>query len=351
MNRLNTTITGLMLLTILGFMGCLESAGIPDVSDITIELDRVDYDDLFLGLKPGDNIRSEVEILKSKHPILSDIFISNIMQFKSPRDTTDLYLTDINGFLQSDLIHGLKAHIDSVYNDDRSAIDRQFIQAFKYLKHYFPEKETPRIYYLLTEFSYAAFVFPETDTRDGLGISLDMFLGRAYPYKKLFPTNPAFSEYLTLSFDPAYVVKKGMDAIIDDLVGPPKGQRMIDQMIHNGKRQYLLDKLMPQAPDSIKWEFTADQMEWVKSNELNLYSHFTSQKMLYSEDYMKFTKFINPSPNSPGLPEEAPGRTANYIGYKIIQAYMDQSGESLQSLIEEKDTQTILNTARYKPRI
>ena len=350
MNRLKTAIAGLLILTILGLMGCFGNNENPDVSEINVDLNRIDFDDAFLGIEPGDDIKSELEILKSQYPNLTDIFIKNIMQFQRPRDTSDLYLNNINGFLESDIIQGLKVDIDSVYRD-RSSIDRRFEQAFKYLKHYFPEKNTPRLYYLMTEFSYATFIFPETKTRDGLGVSLDMFLGRSYPYKELFPTNAAFSGYLTASFDQAYIVKKGMDAIIDDMVGNPNGQRMIDQMIHNGKKQYLLDKFLPVTADSIKWEFTADQMDWVKGNELNLYSHFTSQKMLYSDDQMKYLKFIHPSPNSPGLPEEAPGRTGNYIGYKIIQSYMDQSGGSLQSMVDEKDTQTILNTSRYKPRI
>ena len=350
MNRLNTAITGLLLLTILGGMGCFVGDDIPDVSKIDIHLDRVDYDEAFLTMAAGDNIKSEVEMLKSQHPTLTNIYIDNIMQFRRMRDTTDLYLTDINGFLSSDLVHGLKADIDSVYAD-RNALDLGFEQAFRYLKHYFPDSTTPRLYYLMTEFSYATFIFPESESRDGLGVSLDMFLGREYPYKALFPTNAAFSGYLTASFDKAFVVKKGMDAIIDDIIGPPNGQRMIDQMINNGKKQYLLDKLIPETADSIKWEFTSDQMEWVEINELNLYSHFTSQKMLYSDDQMKYLKFIHPSPNSPGLPEEAPGRTGNYIGYKIIQAYMNQSNGTLQSMIDEKDTQTILNISRYKPRL
>lgn len=332
------------------WMGCFGGDDNPDVSDIPITLDRVDFDNKFLGLETGDRLQSAIEILKSEHPTLTDIYINNIMRFRSMRDTTDRYIAEIDGFLGSELIAGLKGQIDSVYAD-RSVLDRQFEKAFRYLKHYFPEKVTPRLYYLMTEFSYATFIFPESEDRDGLGVSLDMFMGKSYPYKKLFPTNEAFSDYLTASFDQAYVVKKGMDAIIDDLVGAPDGPRLIDQMIHNGKKQYMLDKLMPSAPDSIKWEFTDTQMEWVKSNELNLYSHFTSQKMLYSDDQMKYFKFISPSPNSPGLPEEAPGRTANYIGYKIVQAYMDRSGGSLQNLIDEKDTQTILNTSRYKPRL
>ena len=106
MNRLKPVIAGLLILTILGWMGCFDSDENPDVSNIKVDLNRVDFDDAFLAMEPGDNIKSEVEILKSQYPILTDIFINNIMQFRRPRDTSDQYLIDINGFLGSDLVHG-----------------------------------------------------------------------------------------------------------------------------------------------------------------------------------------------------------------------------------------------------
>lgn len=347
MYRLINCCTAIALLMM---MGCFGSDDTPDVSHIQLSIDRVDFDDAFLGLESGDNIQSSMAILREQYPALTKIYIENVMQFRHPRDTNDNYLADVSGFVQSDAVHGLKHRIDSVHID-RSAYDRGFQDAFRYLKHYFPSYSTPRVYYMMTEYTTATFIFPESQSRDGLGISLDMFMGRAYPYKKIFPTNPSFSEYITNSFDKPYVVKKGIDAVIDDLVGYPNGPRMIDVMINNGKKQYLLEKLLPATPDSILWEYPAAQMEWVKQNELNLYSHFTSQEMLYSDNQMDYMKFVNPSPNSPGLPSEAPGRTANYIGYKIIEAYMEKTGSSLEDLIEKKNSQEILNQARYRPRI
>ena len=339
-----------MLWTIFATMGCFADDDTPDVSHIDVQLDRVDYDDVFLSMNPEEDLKPQVETLRVEYPNMTDIYIRNVMQFQRPMDTTELYLADIKGFLSSPEVSRLKYTVDSVYNH-RTQLDNGFKKAFQYLKYYFPERLTPRLYYLMSEYSYATFIFPESPTEDGLGVSLDMFLGIDYPYKDIFPTNPAFSEYLSRTFDPAYVVKKGMDAIIDDLVGPPLGQRMIDEMIRNGKKQYLLEKLIPSAPDTILWEFTKSQMDWVKDNELNLYVHFTSQDMLYDTDIMTYSKFVNPSPNSPGLPPEAPGRTGNYIGYKIIEAYMDRSDATLEQMVMDRNIQNILNISRYKPQL
>lgn len=74
-----------------------------------------------------------------------------------------------------------------------------------------------------------------------------MFLGRNYPYKNIDPTNPNFSGYLTRTFDKDYLTKKTIDLIVEDITGSPGGVRLLDYMVHNGKKLYLLKKFLPAA--------------------------------------------------------------------------------------------------------
>ncbi|MBT8219907.1 MAG: hypothetical protein KJP00_08780 [Bacteroidia bacterium] len=337
-----------LLIAILAIAGCNIHEVAPDVNHISVHSRFIEYDEAFLKLNPEDDLAPKIESLRDSFPAITDLYIDNVMSFRKRGDTTDLYLTEIQGFLESELVQDLKVTVDSVF-PSMASFNQDFTKAFQYLKFYFPEYPTPNIYYLIDEYSYACFLFPD-DGRDAVGISLDMFLGSQYPYKQLFPTNPAFSEYLTKTFDPAYMTKKGVSAIVEDLVGYDVGPQMIDHMILNGKNQYILEKIFPQFPDTILWEYTHEQMKWVKDNELNIYAYLLSENLLFSTDIQKYQKFVNASPNSPGMPEEAPGRTANYIGYKIVQAYMENAANaSLIDLISNQNTQSILATARYKP--
>jgi len=60
---------------------------------------------------------------------------------------------------------------------------------------------------------------------------------------------------------------------------------------------------------------------------------------------------VDHSPNSPGMPSDAPGRTANWTGWQIVKAYMKRNPKiTLSQLIEETDAQQILTKAKYKPR-
>ena len=344
--RFHSLLFGIIIFT----FGCKNEGNTPDITNITISPKFVEFDEAFLTLNPERDLGSQLDTLRNNYPGITDLYIENVMGFKRSRDTTNNYLKEIRGFLQSPLVKDLNATVDSVYPSLEN-LNYQFKTAFQYLKYYFPDIPTPNVYYLIDEYSYACFLFPDEEN-DGLGISLDMFLGSTYPYKNLFPTNPAFSDYLTKSFDRQYIIKKGIEVIVEDIVGFPSGPQMIDQMIINGKKQYILSKLLPETPDSILWEYSSNQMQWVLDNEINIYAFLLSEDLLYSSDIQKFQKFVNPSPNSPGMPEDAPGRTANFIGFKIIEAFMDNANQpSLEELINTTETQTILATSRYKPAI
>jgi hypothetical protein len=180
---------------------------------------------------------------------------------------------------------------------------------------------------------------------------LDFFLGSEYPYARYNPNNPNFSAYLTRSFDRKHLVSKSLQPLVTDLVGEPRGTRLLDVMINKGKQLYIQRALMPYTPDSILLELPESQVAWLKKNELEMWAHFLKEELLYSTDFQKFRKLVDYSPSSPGMPPEAPGRTANYMGLKIVEAYMRRYPDlGLQGLTELQDAQYILEQSRYKPR-
>ena len=142
-----------------------------------------------------------------------------------------------------------------------------------------------------------------------------------------------------------------MQPLIEDMLGAPYGNRLIDMMIYNGKKLYIQDLLMPLTPDSIKLEVTAAQAQWLEGNQLEMWAFFLSENLLYASDWAQIRKFVEYSPHSPGMPEEAPGRTANWIGLQIVKAYMEEFPETNpEQLLELRDAQDFLTKSKYKPR-
>src|SRR5690606_40895769 len=121
---------------------------------------------------------------------------------------------------------------------DMTSIREDFATAFRYLQYYFPGNRVPNVYTLISGFGFFPFIFEDGD-RDGLGISLEMFLGSDFPYKSFAGNDPMFSDYLVRTFNKDHLVKKTLDVLVDDLKGPPSGDRLLDLMLHNGIKLYI----------------------------------------------------------------------------------------------------------------
>lgn len=320
---------------------------VPDVSDIEIESKVVRFDQLLTQLDTN-NLEIEIQKLKSDYPKFTSLYFSRILPFEGK--TNEQFLSNLNGYLTDSRIKNLQDTVALVFENIEQGSLPELMQSMKYMKYYFHDFVPPNIYTFSSEFTFQKFIFQDED-KDGLGIGLDMFLGNDYNYKAIDPNNPAFSQYLTRTFSKEYIAKMMMEILIDDRLGKVPGSRLLDHMIHNGKKLYVLEKVLPTTPDSIVFEYTADQTNWVKSNELEMWAFFFDQNLFYESNSMKINKYINPSPTSPGMPAEAPGRTANYIGWKIVKAYMKKHPDlTIQELLDNKDSQQIMDRSRYKPK-
>ena len=336
-------------LVLLVGISCWQGKGknIPDVSDIKVEVDIKDFHQQLFSIDTND-IQGGISGLEAKFPEFFKLYFTQVLPFRNQMTLDENFYKNVHGFLTDERIQKLVDTTAIVFSDF-SPIKKEFEQAFQFYKHYFPERSIPDIYPIISEFGYGTFIFPINKNKDAIGVGLDMFLGDEYPYWNLAQNNPAFSSYITRTFTKEHLVKKSLDALIDDMVEMPTGDRLLDLMIYNGKKMCLMDRLLPHAPDSIKWEYTTQQTNWVKSNEQQLYAHLLKEELLYETSLRKIKKLVDQSPNSPGMPPEAPGRTANYIGWKMVEAYLKRQPETTLEELITLDAQKILDRSKYKP--
>ena len=339
----------LVLLAILLITSCGDEKEVPNISNIEVDVDFYRFDQDFNNLDTL-NFEESIKALDQKYPNFAPLFYTRILPLVSPTDPKNKSLLgdNVSKYINDSFAESLFDTVQIVF-PDLDTEKKELETALKYLKYYFPETGNYNVYAFISEFAYQTFIMDDHDGKDGLGLGLDMFLGAEYPYKQLITKNATFSDYITRSFNKEHLTKKLMDAVIDDLAGATMGDRLIDKMISSGKKQYILDKAMPYTADSIKWEFTSQEMDWVQKNEVNIYVHILSEDLLYETRTKKIKSLIDYSPSSKGMPPESPGRTANYIGYKIVNRFMTRTNISLDSLTRIQDAQFILDNSKYKP--
>ncbi len=317
----------------------------PDVSHIQAEVDIRRFENDLFSID-SNQLAAELRQLEEKYPEFSDIFFGEILGSKNPEIAPEGHERYVQGFITHPAVAALYDSCRLKFNDF-SALQADFNQAFRYFRYYFPDREIPDIVTFLSEYSIGAFIYGE----HSLAIGLDFFLGATHPYAINNPGNANFSAYLTRTFTQEHLVSKTLQPMLEDMLGPPYGNRMLDMMIYNGKKLYLLDLLLPNTPDSIKLEVTAAQTQWLSDNHLEMWAFLLNEKLLYSTDWASIRKYVEYAPHSPGMPKEAPGRTANWIGWQIVKAYMKAYPDtSPEKLLEMRDAQKILDLSRYKPK-
>lgn len=336
----------LLFALVICFTSCGSENSYPDASKIEVDTKVYRFDQ---DLQQLDTTQIELglSILKEKYNSLYDLYFGKVMVLTS-KENPELP-SSLKGFLTDSRIQKLHDTINIVF-DDFKPFEKELIKATQLLKHYIPDLKDPNFYTLISEFGIQNFIFQDGKT-DGVGIGLDMFLGNEFPYKDLDPANPSFSNYLTRTYNKDHLVKKSIDPIVTDQVGNPNGKRMIDYMIHHGKRLYILDRILPEYHDTIIYEQSLEHLNWLKANELEVWSFFLEQSLIYETNQLKINKYIEPTPKSYGMPDQAPGRTALYIGKKIVEKYMSKNSDlSILNLLEEMNSQKILEASKYKPK-
>ncbi len=334
---------------VLSVSGCTKGKNIPNVDHIEPAFTIYRADQALNGI---DSMTTDDSLLamQAEKPSFWELYFTRILPTADAPIQDTSTLERIRYIAEDDRIQAILDSVSTEYTD-LSKIEREFYRAFQFYEYHFPGNKAPNLYTLISDFSYFPFIFQEDVTRDGIGISLEMFLGHDFPYAAVAGNHPVFSAYLTRTYNSEHLVKRSMDVIIDDILGPPPGDRLLDLMIHNGKKLYITELLLPEHPDSVWFEFTPEQLAWCQENEKDLWAHYLSEDLLYSNNFKSINKLVSPSPNVPGMPAEAPGRVANWSGWRIVHEAMRRNPDmKLLDLIALRDAQAILEMARYRPR-
>jgi gliding motility-associated lipoprotein GldB len=241
----------------------------------------------------------------------------------------------------------LKHDVDSVYsNVDMPQAD--LTDAFRHIKYYFPQKRLPKVYAYFSGFEV------QTVIGDGYcGIGLDLFLGsnsRFYP-----ALTKSWPHYLSRAFNAENIAPRVVEGMAREDMFPESdsSKSLLSKMVYNGKIMYYMDKILPDADDTLKIGYTDAQLKWCQQFESKIWAYFLDENLLYETDYPKIQKYLTEAPFTPGLGEknESAPKLANWTGWQIVRAYMDKHPEvTLPALMANTDAQKILNDSKYRPK-
>lgn len=290
---------------------------------------------------PGTTFGPEhLAALRKKYGSFTDIFTSRILRISGETDSA--MAAGLRLFITDSEILGIKKRSDSLFAD-LGNLDEGLKVFLAVHKTHFPRKPLPAVYTFISAFNYAVIT-----TDSAIGIGLDMFLGPDLPQYAAI----GIPKYIFSRFTPEYmlpaVIKGWFQSDYDP--GEVKNE-LLSQMIYQGKMLYYSRLMAPGVHDSLITGYSEAQLEWCAANESKIWSFFIENKLLFSTDPSVYVKYINEGPSTGGFPDEAPGKIGAFVGWRIVNAYMDNNeGMALETLISNSDALAILESSGYKPR-
>jgi hypothetical protein len=341
---------GIFLLFLAGFIACNNETGKPDVSNIKINLAVNRFDKDFFSLDTTAIDRSMASV-QQKYPQFFNLFLQNIVG-----------VTDMEGIKAFYRLY--KPVYDSAQKiyDNFEPVKKELEESFRYVNYYFPNYKTPTVIIpiigpmnsrddlaRMPNGEYTPnFIGPEF-----IGISLQFYLGSNFSlYNTEYFINSVAPLYRSRRFSKQYIAPDVMKLVTDDISPDKSNTRpLVEQMIEKGKQWWLLDKFMPDTPDSIKTGYTQRQLDWCIANEGLIWSYILKNEDLYSINPATIQTYIGEAPfTSVFSQEDSPGNIGVWIGRQIIRKFVSNSTALKPAEIMQTQAKEILEKASYKPK-
>lgn len=348
LKKINHKFLGFIILTTqLFLLSCEHKASQENEAIVrpTLSSNIISFGELLKDL-PADSLLEGFEKINQAHPFFSSLYSKQLVSAGSEDELLEELSLIKNDTSYMQLYSEVKSSLG-----DLSDIKPQIDQALENYLDIFslPSNQIPDVYTFVSGFAYQAFIFDDGD-KNGIGLGLDMFLGDDFPYQKIHPKNPSFSQYLVRTYNKDHLVRKMVEVLVEDQLTPPIESNFLSFIIWGGKKLYLIDRILDFKPDNIIAEYTNEQLEWCKNNEAEIWKFFFRKDLFYETDLRKFNKLIIPAPTSPGMPSESPGQTGNYIGWQIVKNFMAKyPSTTIEELLRFQDAQKFLDLSKYKP--
>ncbi|MCZ6521242.1 MAG: gliding motility lipoprotein GldB [Bacteroidetes bacterium] len=302
-----------------------------DISNISIDLKVERLDREMFNLKSKQEIRDFL----NRHKLFGSAFlgVSNY-----PHDS--LLINNIYRLTKDPYMDSLYQETQRIFGDF-SDIKREFENAFRHLKAYYPQAKIPIIKTVITGFGQDLFVSDSL-----IIVGLDYFLGKDARYRPV-----DYPLYILRRYEKEYIVPTCM-LNISKLYNLSNYQdnTVLADMIFYGKSYYFTKRMMPCAPDSLIIPYTAQELSDVKENHDIIWAHFVENQLIFETNYFIKQKYLEERPNIPEIGPKCPGRVGTWVGWEIVKSYFHQNPEiGLKQLMANQDAQAIFSQSKYKP--
>lgn len=218
-------------------------------------------------------------------------------------------------------------------------------EVFAHFHHYYPDIELPK-----KVFTCITGVHPDEPPvqiiDNQLVISLDWYLNDEETYDQI-----GMPRYMSLRRNVPTLAKEVAEELyMFYLYEWRKQGQIVGEMVFYGRRNFFIEAMCPELPDSILLGYSSDQWHWAVENEGQMWADIVGNRRLYDAGLDAYMMFFGDGPFTQAYSNDAPSRLGEFFGLNIIRSYFSNNEISLQKVMERKDLQNIFQDSGYKPK-
>ena len=327
----------LVFLMFLVITGCKRDPLAVDISNTEVSIGYTHLDSLLYHVPAGElpGLRQELSATISE---IFDYQIGYCLRIGRVHDTA--FVNSILQYRSDSTIQQLEAEIAKEFRH-LSPTKHKLTDAFRHLKAHLPNVHLPeQIVFQNSLFNSSAFC-----TEKEIGIGLEQYLGINSPTVKSLPSEP-FYDWMKKGFDRTYLERDAVLSWVLTHVVPETDGNLAEQLIYYGKAIYITEATMPKVAKNIIIRYSEEDYKWAKDNEYSFWKYLVDENLLFKTDERIAKNMLSEGPFTAGLPEKGPDRLGQYLGWRIVKNYMENSETTFEELIN-KPYNELLQT--YKP--
>ncbi|RFC53428.1 gliding motility lipoprotein GldB [Brumimicrobium aurantiacum] len=290
-----------------------------------INIDFINVDQSF-HQKPIDSVKI---IMADFEDEIGELFLYELSKNIRENITDSSYKTVYN-FYSSEYISDLENEKSKIYSEITKH-EKRIIDGFKYLKYHFGDSLIPEtIFYINKLFSQI------TCSENQIAVGLESYIS---PQSKVIQSIPkkGFYQWQRDRMDIQYLERDVLLNWIQVQLFDELDSKLAEHIVQAGKILYVLKAVFPKEEDRYILRYNNAQYQWAIDNEKMVWDYLVKQQMLFKSELQTRTNFLNEGPTTVGLSSESPDRIGQFLGYRIVKAFMAKNKAlSLPELLNTK---------------
>ena len=293
---------------------------------------EINFNDLTGVIKKIDNKEEFSELILSNLEVMSPFF-----ELQTPLIEDDV--SQIFSLIDN-------VYFDSLYADVKKTFD-DFIEIYINLNNSFylynrdsNLKLKPELNILVSGFYNDVVV-----SKKSIIVGIEYFLDHNNKYK---PSD--LPEYILDRYTPIHLNSTLLKSYFSQFnVINESDQSMLNEMIAFGKLYYVVGAISECEKDNIILGYSENQFEVLEENEAFIYSYFIQNELFFEKQSKEKQKYMSERPSTYEISPQVPGRIGRWLGWKIVNSYMNRNQFTLEELLLEVDFKKIFYNSNYKP--